>query len=227
MYFSLIRLRSGLSPRDIRSLDWNDGYSLHQLIWNLFGNDADRSRDFLYRFVQGRDLPQFYAVSNRQPIDTANKWDIQTKQYDPKLKNGDRLSFMVCVNPVKSTRDQNNRQHRHDVVMDAKKAIGFKAMATTEKPLLAEIIQEAGVSWLKDRESDYGFLIDAGNAKADGYYQHKFFKKKGAHQISISTLELSGVLTVSDAVIFTEKCLYKGLGPAKGFGCGLMMVKRF
>jgi len=32
--------------------------------------------------------------------------------------------------------------------------------------------------------------------------------------------------SVADPAIFVEKCLFKGIGPAKGFGCGLMLVKR-
>ncbi len=32
--------------------------------------------------------------------------------------------------------------------------------------------------------------------------------------------------TVTDPVAFVEKCLFGGIGPAKGFGCGLMLVRR-
>ncbi len=32
--------------------------------------------------------------------------------------------------------------------------------------------------------------------------------------------------TVIDPAIFIDKCLFDGIGPAKGFGCGLMLVRR-
>ncbi len=50
-------------------------------------------------------------------------------------------------------------------------------------------------------------------------------KRNGGKQVSLSTLEFNGVLTVADPKLFLET-LYEGIGPAKGFGCGLMLVRR-
>ncbi|MBE0437199.1 MAG: type I-E CRISPR-associated protein Cas6/Cse3/CasE, partial [Methylomicrobium sp.] len=61
--------------------------------------------------------------------------------------------------------------------------------------------------------------------RVDGYRQHRFLKRKGNKQVSLSTLEFNGLLTVTDPNLFI-KTLYTGIGPAKGFGCGLMLVRR-
>jgi len=49
------------------------------------------------------------------------------------------------------------------------------------------------------------------------------YKKQG--RITFSTLDFSGILGVTDPGQF-RNTLFNGIGPAKGFGCGLMMVKR-
>ena len=52
------------------------------------------------------------------------------------------------------------------------------------------------------------------------------FKGKGANPVKFSTLEFNGILSVINADVFIEKCLFNGLGPGKAFGCGLMLVRR-
>ncbi len=226
MYFTLIKLRNDLSPSDVAGISGADGYSLHKLLWNLFSDSSDRRRDFLYRFEIIKGIPSFYTVSEREPVDSDNRWAIHSKQYNPILKKGDVLSFTARVNPIKSKRDENDRQQRHDIVMEAKNKIGFKELPATQRPPVATLIQEAGIDWLKAREIEYGFSFEDTRVRADGYFQHKLFKGKGARPVTFSTLDFNGILSVTDSATFINKCLFKGIGPAKGFGCGLMLVKR-
>jgi CRISPR system Cascade subunit CasE len=55
---------------------------------------------------------------------------------------------------------------------------------------------------------------------AEDYQQHHF-KKRG---IKISTLDFQGLLEVTEPELFIQKVLYKGIGPAKAFGCGLLSL---
>jgi CRISPR system Cascade subunit CasE len=59
---------------------------------------------------------------------------------------------------------------------------------------------------------------------AEGYIQQKFMKKKGKHLISISTMDFDGILEVIDPEKM-HQTLMEGIGPSKGFGCGLLLVK--
>jgi CRISPR system Cascade subunit CasE len=43
--------------------------------------------------------------------------------------------------------------------------------------------------------------------------------------IRYSTIDFQGVLNVTDSEKF-QAVLFKGIGKAKAFGCGLMLVKR-
>ncbi len=249
MYFSLIRLRRDLSPKDIVSLGRSDGYRLHKMVWDIFSDGPDRKRDFLYRFEKVNGLPTYYTISERTPDDTTGLWEMSSKPYLPKLAQGDRLAFKLRANPIQSAKQDRTAEEltvwqkvraerglkqnrwtekvvRHDVVMEAKTKIGFKNMPGDKRPHVATLIQEAGMEWLKSRENEYGFSVVQSGTRADGYCQHRLFKGKSAKPVIFSTLEFDGILTVTDPVAFVEKCLFGGIGPAKGFGCGLMLVRR-
>ncbi|GFE57227.1 type I-E CRISPR-associated protein Cas6/Cse3/CasE [Geobacter sp. AOG1] len=249
MYFSLIRLRRDLSPTDIVSLGRSDGYRLHKMVWDIFSDGPDRKRDFLYRFEKLNGFPTYYTISERQPDDSTGLWDISTKPYLPKLVQGERLAFKLRANPIQSSKQERTVEEleawqksraergfkqnkwtekvvRHDVVMEAKTKIDFKNLPEEKRPHVATLIQDAGLEWLKSREEEYGFSVVQSGTRADGYCQHRLYKSKSAKPVTFSTLEFDGVLTVTEPGIFLEKCLFNGIGPAKGFGCGLMLVRR-
>lgn len=222
MYFSMIRLRRDISPRDMAAMTKGDGYQVHKLVWNLFADHPARQRDFIYRHDSVNGWPTFYTVSRREPQDGSGMWEVTPKEYCPKLLAGHRLAFTLCVNPIRSKRDANGRQNRHDVIMEAKREL----RAQGNEVDLPAIVQEHGGRWLLERAAAHGFSASPEGIRVDGYRQHKLFKGKNNQSITFSTVEMNGVLTVNEPEVFIEKCLYSGIGPAKGFGCGLMLVKR-
>jgi CRISPR system Cascade subunit CasE len=222
MYFSMIKLRRGMSPRDITDLTIKSGYHAHQLVWNMFADQQDRQRDFIYRHETVNGWPTFYTVSKREPVGNTAMWEILTKEYKPQLWTDQRLGFMLCANPIRSRRDENGKQQRHDVVMEEKLKLKKEGKIFD----LPTIVQENGFRWLEERAVTYGFRILSNNIRVDGYQQRKFFKRNGNNPISLSTVDFNGMLTVTEPDVFIEKCLFKGIGPAKGFGCGLMLVRR-
>ncbi len=222
MYFSMITLQKGLSPRDITALTHHNGYQAHQLVWQLFADDVERQRDFIYRYEASNGCPIFHTVSERQPVGDSKIWNIHTKEYKPKLQSGQLLGFTVCANPIRAKREDNGQQKRHDVIMEEK----LKLKKEGKDFDMPDIVQTKGLQWLEERADTHGFSIKPSNVRVDGYRQHKFFKKKGNNSISLSTVDFNGILTVTAPDVFIEKCLFKGIGPAKGFGCGLMMVRR-
>jgi CRISPR system Cascade subunit CasE len=106
---------------------------------------------------------------------------------------------------------------RHDVVMQLKKTL---TEAGREQYSQSELEQQAGAAWLEKKAEKNGFKLLS--VTAEGYQQHHF-KKRG---IKISTLDFNGVLEVTDPGIFIQEALYKGIGPAKAFGCGLLSLAR-
>ncbi|HDR47208.1 MAG TPA: type I-E CRISPR-associated protein Cas6/Cse3/CasE [Geoalkalibacter subterraneus] len=222
MYFSRIRLRRGVSPREIAKLTGMNGYKVHQLVWNLFADHPDRRRDFTYRYESVGGWPSFYTVSSREPVDAVGLWEMQAKEYSPHLRTGQRLGFSLRVNPVRTRHDANGKQQRHDVVMEEK----MKRRNMGDDIDLPEIVQEQGYLWLAKRSASQGFNVSAANVRVDGYQQHRFFKGKGNKPVTFSTLDFNGVLIVSEPDVFVENTLFGGFGPAKAFGCGLMLVRK-
>lgn len=223
MYMSRITLRPD-AGRDRRfwRLAAGQGQQDHKLLWRLFSDGPDRKRDFVFRRNDDeRGTMGYLAVSVRPPQEDG-MWRTEVKPYHPKLRRGQRLSFSLRVNPVVSRRDDQGKQQRHDVVMDRKKRLGEQGVPRAKWPSLAELAQEAGVQWLLDRAERHGFGIEPEQVRADAYHQLRF--RKGNRMVSLSSLELNGQLTVADPG-WLLATLYNGLGPAKGYGFGLMLVR--
>lgn len=164
-------------------------------------------------------------MAERIPKNMEEVWQIESKLYEPILCAGQRLSFSLCANPIRTKRDENKKQHRHDVVMNAKNQLKQEGVPRGIWPSEAEIVQEQGFEWLARKGEQYGFIVGEHEVRADGYHQERFYKAKGKHQVNISTIDFTGLLTVTDPERFKD-ALYSGIGPAKGFGCGLLMVRR-
>lgn len=231
MYFSRIVIRETAPNMEEFWKVFRNPYTLHQSIWQLFSDGADRKRDFLYRLDYEGKHPLIYAVSCREPWLNSELWHIESKPYEPKIKDGMQLAFMLRVNPIRAKRDEKGKQHRHDVVMETKTRLREQGIQRVphdrgdEPNSLAAIVQEEGSNWLLARTENCGFNINPGHIRVDGYQQHRVFKGKANKPITFSTLDINGILTVTDPGRFTE-ALFKGIGPAKGFGCGMLMIRR-
>jgi len=59
--------------------------------------------------------------------------------------------------------------------------------------------------------------------QAEGYQWHALPRK--GKDAGFSSVDFEGEIEVMDTELFT-KALFDGIGPAKGFGCGLMLVRR-
>ena len=221
MYISRITLQDSAQRTSEFLRVFQSSYTLHQSIWRLFSDHADRRRDFLYRLEECEGRPLIYAVSEREAGRNQDLWYVETKRYVPKIIAGLQLAFMLRANPIRAKRDENNKQHRHDVIMEAK----TRLRGQDEKKPLPLLIREEGSNWLSSRAERFGFEFEPQRLRVDGYQRHRFFKGKGGRQVSLSAVEFNGVLTVTDPRLFLE-ALYKGVGPAKTFGCGLMLVRR-
>lgn len=218
MYLS--RIRPASDSKQLRRLAQLAGagqYRIHQALWNLFGSDPDANRDFLYRQEGHTDELAFLVLSQRKPETDDGLWRIQSKPYAPKLQSGQHLAFSIRINPVVKRRDDAGRQHRHDLVMDLKK--NEPDAAETQ----AERVQLAAHQWLSAREPQYGFELTEETVIGEAYRQWRFGGKNG-NRISFSTIDCSGRLSITDIGRF-ESALMKGVGPAKAFGCGLLLIR--
>ncbi len=222
MFLSRIIWRpTGTPPSEFWKLLQTD-YGAHKLLWSLFADSPERTRDFLYRQEGEGDKARFFVLSEREPVDKLGLWEVGTKHFAPEFTTGERLIFSLRANPtVKRGVEGHKNSVRHDVIMDEKRRAQASGEVDIDEPAL---VQRAGLAWLAGKGPSRGFALDTGRVRVDGYRQWRF-RKTGGHEVRFSSVEYDGVLTVTDPALFTAM-LQAGIGPSRAFGCGLMMVKR-
>jgi len=223
MYFSKVTLRDTAKYSLELLYTFRDYYTIHRAIWRLFAYNEIKERDFIYRVDQIDGIPVAYIVSDRVPKMDDPLWHVQTKDYGPRLQSGMRLAFDLKANPVVSRHNERGKVSRHDVVMDEKKRLASQGGETVRKPLY-QVVHEQSLKWLESRTEGHGFLLDGKSVRVDSYTQHNF-RKKGDVRVSLSTVNFRGILKVTDPARFLDT-LRDGIGPAKGLGCGMMLIKR-
>lgn len=229
VYFSRIQIRHDafLSPEFWKIA--TGPYQIHTMIWDLYSDGETRTRDFLYRVDLIRKRPVIYSVSQRRPVYTGSLWSVETKEFNPVLYRGQRLWFSLRANPVRTRwtppDEKGLRFHRrHDVVMDAKRLINARQDTSGRTVRMTDLVQHEGVKWLKERVGKHGFLVEEERVIAGAYRQLRFFQGQKNREVQISMIDFSGILEVTDPVLF-KRALAEGIGPAKGFGCGMMMIR--
>ncbi len=242
MHFSLITPTPGAEFE--AALQWaKSPYDDHQWLWRFLAADPGTARDFLFRRRDGEgSMPGFYVVSARKPQSFSDAWQVQSRDYDPQLQEGQRLGFELRANPV-VTHKVDGKSRRDDVVMHEKKCLlearGFKRWADwpdddEAKPALYELVQNKCLAWLERRAELAGFHVlsqvqhdeeqgvrEEKAVRVDGYTQHRAERK----DIRFSTVDFIGELEITNVLAF-RKALLGGMGHAKGFGCGLLLVRR-
>lgn len=230
MYFSRISLLPNAERSDEFWKVATGPYQIHSMIWDLFSDSEKRDRDFLYRMDMVRGKPLIFVVSDREPVYMGGVWNVDTKKYDPMISEGQRFGFSLRANPIvtktiPASPGVEKKRYRHDVVMDAKTRYIQEHGKDASRPPIADIVQQEGFRWLSSRADRCGFQVDGEQVRADSYQQLQFHQGNKNRQVSLSTIDFTGILTVTDEEQFVNT-LGKGIGPAKGFGCGLMMIRR-
>ena len=226
MHFSLITP----TPGQERSAapEWTAGaYAEHQWLWRFLPAPPGMPRSFLFRRRDVDGLPRFYVVSDREPVSPSPHWQVQSKPYAPELEAGDCVAFELRANPVVTTRNAAGKAARHDVVMQEKTRLlkernlaCWADWSTPDRPALPELVQQTCTAWLQARSERLGAAVDPASLRVDGYEQHR--GKGGA--LRITTVDFSGHLRVGDAAALRQ-ALFAGVGHAKAFGCGLLLLR--
>lgn len=223
MFISKVTLKKGPELFNLlKQKTGNDSYTAHQLLWNLFPNEGDKKRDFLFHKDERNGMPQFLMVSKTEPVE-APGLSVVTKTYSPQLTKGQKLSFTLVANPVVSRKvEGKERSLKHDVWMDAKKQAQDKNI---DGMALVKACEDASKKWLIRQGEQHGFSIVENNIAIDGYLQNRMYKRGKKDSIRYSSIHYEGILTVTDPDEFAAM-LGEGLGKSKAFGCGLMLVRR-
>ena len=179
-------------------------YELHRMIWSLFPDRPDDSRDFLFRVENyGKPGPQMIFVQSQiQPAPAHGSLTIlDSKVFSPKLIKGQHLRFLIRANPTKRINDPNKSSNQGKVRV----------------PLIDEKEMK---DWLQRQLADIAIISEIAVSRQDKIY----FRKKN-HAGKLATAIFQGILQVEDSWLLVDK-LKTGIGPAKAFGCGLLSLAR-
>lgn len=190
-------------------------YDLHRQLWRLFPGEDRETREcseqdrqgFLFRIEdQSTGRPTRLLVqSRRAPARADGLLLLGSREIQPTPSTGQRLAFLLTANPVKTITDAER---------DAKPG---KQSEKCRVPLIKEDDQR---SWLVRKLASAATLESADILPHAPLYFHKV-KRAG----KLVTCTFEGVLRVNEPRQLAH-LLENGVGPAKSFGCGLLLVRR-
>lgn len=232
MYLSRVRVDlNGLSRESLFEIMEGGAYAAHQLLWQLFpGHEGARPFLFRQEMEEGdasqnkapKGMPLFYVLSDREPAAAPGLLDVTCKPFEPGLSTGDQLAFRLRANPTVARRVEGAKHSpRSDVLMAAKKPFP-SGQRTSEECVKA--MDHAAREWLQSRAEGGGFRLTV-DPEVSGYRQHALRKPGRRDAIQFSSVDYEGLLEVTDPGKLIET-LALGMGRAKAFGCGLLLVRR-
>jgi len=184
-----------LHKRDAANKQLRDNYTWHQALWEAFPGRPDDNRDFLFRVDDKHPWFRVFLLSAIRPV--PQSWGHwQTKQVAETFLNRRQYAFQLKANPT--------MRRCHD-----RRRVG--------------ICTEAGLrQWMLRKAEQHGFALDTESLVIGAPIEEIFTRGQqlGKH-ISV---DFKGYLTVTDRNSF-KAAFEKGIGPAKAFGFGLLMLQ--
>lgn len=179
-----------------------------RILWRIDGPQAHQLDLYIVSPVE----PSLEAMAEQAGWSTQPFW--RSAAYEPfleRLASGQRWVFRLRANPVINVQPTDGgRGHRVPLVTLADQ-----------------------LGWLEQRGRSHGFELAPHevareirpNVRTSEHRTDRFRRGAGAESthVTLATIAYEGVLVVTDPVEL-RRALTKGIGPAKGYGCGLMTL---
>ncbi len=172
-----------------------DPYKLHQWIWEALPDDPDVSRDFLFRSDEKGGILRILLLSERVPSQRGNV-EWKTTEVSDTFLGYDAYRFQLRANPT------------------FRRASDHKRLAIFDEMKIRD--------WFTRKFTDAGCELQGLETTAPRKLQ--FRKGTGTHSGTVYSVDASGVLIVRDESRF-RAAFDAGIGPAKGFGFGLLLLQ--
>ncbi len=185
-----------------------DSYGWHQRLWRCFPGQPDRKRDFLTRIdtVEGGFRVWLLSPSRPTRPDWCPPECFAAKEIAESFLAHRYYAFSLRANPAKCLVQRNEQGERR---RNGKRVPLIKPVELRE--------------WL-DRKGEQGGFQIAEKPPLDIGPMVKSHFRKGKRAACHGGVEFRGVLEVTDPSVFKET-YRKGIGSAKGFGFGLLLLK--
>ncbi|WP_214364583.1 type I-E CRISPR-associated protein Cas6/Cse3/CasE [Pseudonocardia sp. H11422] len=189
---------------------------MHAAVLAAFPESRDEHDDgrVLWRLDEGRHDVVLYLVSPDKPdlthlVETIGRptYGWQTRDYGPfldRLATGDRWAFRLLANPVHNARPAEGGRG---------KRVGHVTVAQQ-------------TDWFLRQAGRHGFTVPEGvlgepDVAVRSRRNLRF--TRGPRTVTLSTAVFEGILRVEDPAA-VRAALIGGIGPGKGYGCGLLTL---
>ena len=211
----LTRFEINPARRDAR-LILTSPQRLHAAVLAAFPESRDEPDHgrILWRLDEGRFDPVLYIVSPDKPdlthlVETIGRptYGWQTRDYGPfldRLAVGERWAFRLMVNPVHNARPADGGRG---------KRVGHVTVAQQ-------------TDWMLRQAERHGFaMCDGALGEPDVAVRSRRTLRfaRGPRMVTLSTAVFEGILRVADPGAL-RAALVGGVGPGKGYGCGLLTL---
>lgn len=195
----------------------------HHLIWSLFG-DRSGDRPFLYRMTGATATSPILIASSVAPEDHHRLWDLEVRPnrlFDT-LALGDRIQWSLRVNAsIKSSCETGKSKSTRHCIVD--RALRDKVAGPSLK-----IAKELVPQWLQSRmQNKYGVKCHVEDMRVEAYDKRQFGHgpRGGQPPVVVAMTDIIGSGTITDLDAL-RVAISDGVGAARSYGCGLLLVKR-
>lgn len=179
-----------------------DSYGWHQALWHAFPQLDGKQRNFLFRVDDERTRFKALLLSWDEPI--KQPWsalDWKTKKVDPNFLSYSAYRFQLRANPTMKKTYPDGKKRRIGLYQE-------------------DLLQD----WIFRKAEQGGFQLSKDHLSIGGPMDEKFWipgkKQKGQHV----SVDFRGALKVKDCLKF-QTAFQEGIGSAKAFGFGLLMLQ--
>jgi CRISPR system Cascade subunit CasE len=215
---------------NVLSPDGDDGYALHSLLSNVFGEQAPKP----FRHLGGRQGLLAYTLAELESLrlsaslatpDAARALgldELDARPFPDTWKEGQILGFEVKVRPVIRAKDGRER----DVFLHMVEA-AFSAGSNENKVMRAEIYR----AWLVKQFAAEG-AAQIIHAQMEAFCLTRVLRKESARNdgkrksraVSGPSVVFKGQLQIGRSAAFT-RLLARGVGRHRAFGFGMLLLK--
>lgn len=209
----LTRFEINPARRDARAM-LASPQRMHAAVLAAYPESREEEGRVLWRLDEGRHDVVLFVVSSDKPdlthlVETIGRptYGWQTRDYGPfldRLAAGERWAFRLLANPV------------HNVLP----ADGGRGKR------VGHVTADQQTAWLHRQAQRHGVFVVNGSAdEPDVVLRSRRtmrFERRG-RTVTLSTAVFEGTLQVEDPVAL-RAALVGGIGPGKGYGCGLLTL---
>ena len=204
-----------LSRVEVSGRATRNPYEVHRRLWTLFPNQPFESRQdaqsarqgFLFRVEEQHPAGDLRALvqSRWAPVAADGVAVVGCREFNPQPKHGQTLAFLLTANPVKT-------------ILDAER--GSKPGKIGAKCRVPLVREDEQLSWLTRKLDEAAEIL---SPVVRGHAPIHF--RKGGRPGKVAQVTFEGLLRVRDSGLLLTH-LENGIGHAKAFGCGLLLIRR-